>query len=284
MKVCALPAGTGGVAFYRMKQPFRDLQSKGHEIFMFDPEVHDGNRLHQEQAYADIMIYQCPWSEGILEAVKAIKKGKAFGKNTKVVVELDDNLFNVDPWNEKYNMFGVEEKNITVPKNNPETMKRFIENSKEEGWVRSVKNPDGSMSFDMWRDGYCDFNIKENLAKQNATRTLLNIVDLITVTTPELGKQMRKIAPKTKIAVLPNYVDFERWLPMEENKTDEIRIGWQGGSAHFDDLRLIIKDLEEIHEKYNSGEKKRVRFCFMGIQYTSLFGKFGDQIDVSFNG
>ena len=32
MKVCALPAGTGGVAFYRMKQPLRDLYNQGHEI------------------------------------------------------------------------------------------------------------------------------------------------------------------------------------------------------------------------------------------------------------
>jgi|ETNvirnome_2_130_1030620.scaffolds.fasta_scaffold01296_6 glycosyltransferase involved in cell wall biosynthesis len=279
MKICAIPAGTGGVSFYRIKQPFRKLQEDGHDIFIFNSDEHDGNRLHQQQAYADIIIYQCPWSEGMLQSAKLIKKGNAFGSKMKIVVELDDNLFNVDPWNEKYNMFGVEEKKITVSKNDKETQENFIKNAKNESWCRSRKNKDGSMDFDMWRDGHCNFNIKENMAKYKATSELLNIVDLITVTTSELGKQIRKIAPSTNIAVLPNYVDFDRWLPMEDNDTNEIRIGWQGGSAHFDDMRLIIKDLEKIHKKYNSGKNKKVRFCFMGIQYTSLFELFGDQVD-----
>jgi hypothetical protein len=279
MKVCAIPAGTGGVAFYRIKQPFRRAIKEGHDVFIYDYEVHDGNRLNQQQQYADIIIYQCPWSEAILQSVKMIKEGKAFGNKTKVVIELDDNLFNVDPWNEKYNMFGTQEQRITVPKDDPVTQQNFIDNSKDNEWVRTIKHKDGSMSFDMWRDGHCAFNIEENTAKYKATSELLNIVDLITVTTPELGKQIRKIAPKTNIAVLPNYIDFDRWLPMEINDTDEIRIGWQGGSAHFDDMRLIIRDLEKIHEKYNSGKKKKVRFCFMGIEYTSLFKTFGDQVD-----
>ena len=282
MKVCAIPAGTGGVAFYRMQQPLRDLQRQGHEIFIFDPVVHDGNRLYDEQKYADIIIYQCPWSEGILQAVQLIKEKEALGRNKKVVIELDDNLFNVDPWNEKYNMFGTEEIKLTVDAGQPEIQQNYIDAGKEEGgWSRHKKLKDGSMEFDMWRDGYCDFNMTANRLRFRATEELLKIADLVTVTTMELGKQLQKYSGKTRIGILPNYVDFDRWLPMEENETDEIRIGWQGGSAHFDDLRLIIKDLKAIHDKYNgvSPFYKKVRFCFMGIHYTSLFQEFGEQID-----
>lgn len=279
MKVCAIPAGTGGVSFYRIKQPLRSLQKLGHDVFIFDPEIHDGNRLHEQQKYADIIIYQCPWSQGIYETTKLIYEGKAFGNNKKVVIELDDNLFDVDPWNEKYNLFGTEEKYVTVKDDDPEVQKRFIDNSKEFDWMRNTKHKDGSITFDMWRDGHGDFSLKENRTKYLSTLKLLNIVDLITITTPELGKQFRKLAPKTKMAILPNYIDFERWLPMEKNESDEIRIGWQGGSAHFDDLRLIINDLIAIHKKYNSGEKKKVRFCFMGVQFDSLFQSFEDQTD-----
>lgn len=279
MKVCALPAGTGGVAFYRMKQPLRDLYNQGHEIFIFDPEIHDGNRLGQEQEYSDIMIFQCPWSEGILETARIIKEHKPFGKKQKVVIEMDDNLFNVDPFNEKYNMFGIEEFYIKVSADQPETQLRFIKDAEKYDWCRVLKHKNGDMQFDMWRDGYEDFNLEENARKHAATRDLLNICDLITVTTTELGKQLRKMAPKTKIVVLPNYVDFKRWLPMEKNESDEIRIIWQGGSAHFDDMRLIVQDLEKIHEKYNSGKKKRVKFCFMGIQYDALYKNFKEQVD-----
>ena len=279
MRVCAIPAGTGGVSFYRMKQPLRYLQNLGDDIFIFDPEIHDGNRLNQQQQYSDIIIYQCPWSEAILQSVELIKKGKAFGKEQKVVIEMDDNLFNVDSLNDKYNMFGIEERKITILKGHDETRDRFIEASKNNNWSRTWAMPNGDFKFDMWRDGYNDFNIQENLRKSIATKKLLNIVDLIIVTTQELGKQLRSFAPKTKIVVLPNLIDFDRWLPMERNNTDEIRIGWQGGSAHFDDLRLIIHDLIAIHKKYNSEKKKKVRFCFMGIEFKSLFENFEDQID-----
>ena len=279
MKICSLPAGTGGVAFYRMQQPLRSLQKQGHEIFIFDHTKHDGNRLYQQQKYADIMIYQCPWSQGVLEAVKHVKNSDAYGKKQKVVVEMDDNLFDVDPWNEKYNMFGMEEKMVTVPAYDKFTQKKFITAAKKHNWMRVKTNKDGSMCFDMWRDGYTEFSLEENALKHQATGELLNIVDLITVTTPELGKQLRKIAPKTKIAVLPNYIDFDRWLPMEKNDTEEIRLGWQGGSAHFDDIRLILPALEDLHKKYNSGKKKKLKFCFMGVEYSGLFDKFDNQVE-----
>lgn len=269
-----MPAGTGGVAFYRMNQPYNWLKKQGHEIFIYDSEIHDSKRMENEQRLADILVFQCPWSEGILNMVEMIKDNKSEWGKKKIVIELDDNLFDVDPWNEKYNMFGIEEKSVHVTKDDPVTQKRLENDRKKQPWIRSKKNKDGSMTFDMWRDGYDNFDIETNLRKRNATIKLLNIADLITVTTPELGKQIRKYAPKTKIAVLPNLVDPNRWLPMKKNDTDEIRIGWQGGSAHFDDLRLIMKDLQKVNEKYPN-----TRFIFMGVQFNSIFQKLGDRLE-----
>lgn len=274
MRVCCWVAGTGGVAFYRIKQPYGWLIEQGKDVFIYDPLKHDSNRLHQEQMAADVIVYQCPWSEGMLNAAKLVKQGDAFGKKKKIVVELDDNLFDVDPWNEKYNMFGCKDYCITVDATDIVTQNRFIENTKNIDWIRTFRNKDGSLTLDMWRDGYRGFDIEANQRKRKATIELLNIADLITVTTVELGNQLRKYAPKTRMAVLPNLVDPERWLPMKKNDTDEIRIGWQGGSAHFDDLRMIIADLKSIHDK-----NKNVKFVFMGVQYDSLMEEFDGAIE-----
>ena len=70
MKICVHPAGTGGVAFYRVQQPYLYLKSIGVDVYIFDKDRDDYARLHQEQMSADVIVYQCPWSEGIYEAAK----------------------------------------------------------------------------------------------------------------------------------------------------------------------------------------------------------------------
>ena len=273
MRICCVPSGTGGVAFYRVKQPYEFLRDKmGKDVYIFDSRIHDSNRLNQEMMAADIILYQCPWSEGILDAIQLIKEGKKYGRDKKVVVEFDDDLFNVSPWNEKYHMFGVEEAEIRL--DDKGSQERFLSEHDKDDWVRKRWNKDGSLTVDMWRDGHSGLNIEENLRKHKATKMIASIADLVTVTTDELAKKFRKHRPTGPLAVLPNFVDFDRWLPMKKNETDEIRIGWQGGSAHFADLHMIMDDLIKISEKY-----PKVKFCFMGIQYDSLMEKMKDKIE-----
>lgn len=272
MRVCCVPAGTGGVAFYRMLQPYGWLKKQGKDIFIFDPKIHDSKRLNDEMFTADVIVYQCPWSEGIRDAVQLIKMGKKFGKNKKVVVEFDDWFYDVSPWNEKYNMFGLTEQYITIK--DKESAQRYYEIHKNDKWRDLTWNPDGSLSMFFWKDGHTGLDLKVNLVKSLATKEVLRDADLLTVTTMELGKMYRKHREKGEIAVLPNLIDFDRWLPMKSNDTGEIRIGWQGGSAHFDDLRLIINDLIWIAKKY-----PKVKFCFLGVQYDTLFEELGEQVE-----
>lgn len=271
MRVCCIPAGTGGVAFYRIHQPYGWLKEQGHEIFIFDPMEHDSNRLLQEQMAADVIVYQCPFSTLVRDAIKTLKLGGKHGKKTKVVVEFDDDLFNVNHWNEKYSLFGTQEIKFTYC--DKQSIDNLL-NSKKEDWINPIKNEDGSVTFNVWKDGEAGFDIKRNFFNAMATQEVIAMADLVTVTTQELGKEYRKYRPKGAIAVMPNMIDFKRWLPMKENDTDEIRIGWQGGSAHFGDLLMIADDLIKISEKY-----KNVKFVFMGIQYDALMNQLGDRVE-----
>jgi len=270
MRVCVIPAGTGGVAFYRVNQPYSYLQKKGYDVFIFNQLLHDSHRLHAEQMAADIIVFQCPWSEGILNAVQLIKSGKSFGKNKKVVIEFDDNLFDVSPWNEKYNMFGIKEFKVGYyDKKTQDTILRNLSPTDK----REFKE-DGQLQIDLWQDGRAGFNISENIKKYNATAEVCRIADLLTVTTSELGSQMRKYRPEGPIAVLPNLIDFDRWLPMKENKTEFLRIGWQGGSAHFEDLHLVSDQLIRLAKKY-----PQIKYVFMGQPYPSLFEEISDRVE-----
>ena len=226
LRICAIPAGTGGVAFYRIKQPYGWLQEQGlADVFIFDNKVHDADRLRQEQMFADVIIFQCPWSEGILESIKLIRKGDKFKKRV-VVAEFDDDLFSVSPWNEKYYLFGTQP--VTITYHDKANIDRITEAIKGHPWIKTKMVGPESMEVTMWRDGHGGLDIEANLAKKKATESILKEVDLVTCTTQELGKRFRKIRKKGDIAVLPNLVDFDRWLPMKEHSSDEIRIGWQG--------------------------------------------------------
>ena len=107
-----------------------------------------------------------------------------------------------------------------------------------------------------------------------ATKWSIANCDLVTVTTPQLGKQFRKLRPKGPIAVLPNLVDFDRWLPMKKNESKEIRIGWQGGSAHYHDIHMIAKVLNRILK-----ERDNVKLVMKGSFYPSLFEDVKDKVE-----
>lgn len=260
MRVCIIPAGEGGVAFYRVVQPYsylRDVMCK--DIFIYDKKVHDMSRLYHEIEACDIMIHQMPCSEMINTSIKNLRKRFP---NKKMVAEYDDNIFGaVSPWNTKYNVFGLE--NVSVTYSKPEDIKLLKKHTKPE-WITEHKN--GSCTFKMWEDGHNDFFIENNIARLNAAKETAEICDLITTTTQELAKELRAFRTKGKIAVLPNLIDFDRYLPMKKLNDGKVRIVWQGGSAHFADICLIGPELVSFAKKH-----PEVEYVFQGVEYSAIF-------------
>ena len=114
-------------------------------------------------------------------------------------------------------------------------------------------NP-GYMSF-FPNSSYNLFNLK-----------LLNIVDGMTVSTDYLKKVYKK--ENRKRYVCPNSLDLD-WRdsvmdtkPTVKKKKDEIRIGWAGSAAHYENLKQIVNPLYEIMKRYPN----------VTFHYTGLFG------------
>jgi len=84
--------------------------------------------------------------------------------------------------------------------------------------------------------------------------------DAVIVSTPQLA---REYFPYNKqIFVLPNFLNENKWNNPQVKKNDGyIRIGWAGGNAHLDDLKMISKVIEKIVKEY----KGKVKFETMGM-------------------
>lgn len=91
----------------------------------------------------------------------------------------------------------------------------------------------------------------------------------VSVSTNQLAREYFPYNPN--IYVIPNYLDKEKWdNPIVRRNDDKIRIGWAGGNAHGDDLKMISKVLDKIVKEY----KGKVIFETMGMTRQELSGVF----------
>lgn len=73
------------------------------------------------------------------------------------------------------------------------------------------------------------------------------------------------------IYVVPNYLDKDKWdIPITKRADGKIRIGWCGGNAHADDLKMISAVIDKMVKKYDG----KVVFETMGMTEAELAGVF----------
>lgn len=89
------------------------------------------------------------------------------------------------------------------------------------------------------------------------------------VSTPQLAREYFPYHPN--IWVVPNYLDKELWMnPVTKFRDGKIRIGWAGGNAHADDLKMISGVIDKIVHEY----KGKVLFETMGMTKQELHAVF----------
>lgn len=75
---------------------------------------------------------------------------------------------------------------------------------------------------------------------QQRLETFVSESDAVSTTTPELAEILSKF--NKNISVVPNFLDFRLWQTVDLEEQKEVRIIWQGGPTHYDDL-IILKDV-----------------------------------------
>lgn len=241
MRILGVERDSTACNFYRIICPLYKLLEHGMANILTLPEGPElgTDFATQKVIESDIILVHRPASE---DWFKFIKVCREFGKI--IVVDYDDDPFNCSPMNPYYQFIGTEEVEFVWPNGKKEML-----------WS---KNPN--------EHGGRYINIEQNIRRRDLFRACFRSADMVSVTTEVLRDKLSKINPNT--VVLPNLIDFEQY-PEVTHVKKEIRIGWQGGASHYEDLYMVHDAVKKILKKHNN-----VKFIFWGD--TRMYGLFRD--------
>jgi len=215
MKILGIERDQTACNMYRILQPLYKLHELGlaDVMTMYEKDFANLDASMDKIMPSDIIVFQRPADENWLKLIKAVQKA---GKT--VVCDYDDDPFTTSPLSPAYRFLGVEEAVMQWP---------------------------GGEVDELWKDGEDGFNIEANIKHRDLFRFNFKKADLITSTTNILADTFSKINKNS--IVLPNLVDFDMY-PKYDMVKKNVRIGWQGGSSHYEDLFMLMKPMKEVLE------------------------------------
>jgi len=247
LKVTYFQNGDGGCDYYRAISPMETAKAyqalNVNKIFSetLVGFYYQNKPKFEEMMKHDIFLLQRMGNAGMPGILRQC------GFKGKLVMDFDDNVFDVSPMSNHYVDHGVKDV--------------------------CFKFPDGTEHW-AWRDGVNKFDIKRNQKTLDGIKQNLAAVDMITTTNEILADVFREYNPNVR--VLPNCVDLNIWKPSIsfKDRGDKIRMLWAGGQSHWEDLITIRDPLREILSKY-----KNLTFVVMGWCAPGLKEEFGDRIE-----
>lgn len=164
----------------------------------------------------------------------------------KMIVDYDDDPFNVSPFNPAYEKRGLAE-------------------------VKFYQD-DGSLLGE-WKDGVDGFIMEENRKRLQTFCRALHQADMVTTTTSVLKDSFSRYSYRVK--QIRNMVDLNVWKPLSLVKDEWTRIVYQGGWSHYSDFLEVKEALIEIFKAY-----PKVKLVVMGQWYPGILKGYEDRIEV----
>lgn len=199
---------------------------------------------------ADIAFLYQPISEmtvSQLRHIRSIIPSKVNGDwkhAPAIVIDSDDNLFNVTPFNMAFRTLGYQD-----------------EDGKQIPSGSVIGTYHGADKKILWHDGPCapekcnncgkGIDLAQNRRNLESYRTIVDEADAFTCTTPHVLEAMRKEIDPPRGQVFPNTVRFDHYpqLDLAEDPS-KIKVFWQGGGAHWEDFYPLKDAMAEITHKY----------------------------------
>lgn len=240
MRILGIERDKFATNFYRVLQPLNKIDE--HELA--DVAIITESELGTDKAvssalWADVIMFQRPATEAWFNFIKTCRKhGKI------VVSDYDDDPFNTSPLNPFYQYIGTEEVTWKWPDGTTEML-----------WSEDMVSVTGKKMF----------SIEANINHRDMFRLNFKKSDLVTTTTENLRQEFLKINPN--VAVLPNLIAPEFYPHKVELVKRGVRMGWQGGASHYEDLYFLKPIVKELLEK-NPG----LTFVYFGdLRFKGLF-------------
>jgi glycosyltransferase involved in cell wall biosynthesis len=202
-KIFTMTATPGGCWYYRVKKPYEELNA----VFL-KPSDFESGWLPEELKKRPVIICRTNHAKAILNTIDRYFPG------CKVILDLDDDVFNVSPYNDNYEFYGTKE----------------------------VKHGDKWL----WKDGQT-IKIAANQLEMDYIRKLIARADALTVSTPRLAKRFNH----PNIYINYNAIDLKEWRKVKlQRAKKEFRLGWSGSPSHYIDWADIQGQLAELMKRY----------------------------------
>ena len=240
LKIMAIERDKTACNYYRLLVPLHTMDEQGlAEVHFIEEKDLLQDRARDMALWADIIVFQRPATEAWFNFIKTCRK---YGK--VVISDYDDDPFNTSPLNPYYQYIGTEP-----------VLWKWADGTDEWLWSEDMVSASGKKIF----------NIEANINHRDMFRLNFKKSDLVTCTTNLLRNEFLKINPN--VAVLPNCIDPDFFPKNVEMVKKNIRIGWQGGCSHYEDLYMMRPSIVEILNK-----NKNVTFVYFGdMRFQGLF-------------
>lgn len=233
MKIFYWLADRSGCGFYRCILPGTALANRGHAVWLDEALP---SEIKSGEIPVDVIVGQRVCEPSPSAAWQELARaGRA-----KLVFELDDDLFSVDP-------------------------------SNRQAWAFFEKGTARHDEYDLMTGGrkttaYFDDNRRARLIEN------IQVADAVTVSTETLADVVSQWNPN--VHVLPNQIPG--WLLDHERVQDDrlITVGWRGGPSHARDFGELAAPLRRFLN--NPANRDRVEFHSLGADQTGrVAGRFG---------
>jgi hypothetical protein len=242
-------------SYYRLEVPIRTAHDIGLDIRAV-VDTNEANVTSQDRVRAfceaDLVILYQPIGEGTLQNIRGVqsfipsKRDGDWKWPPSVVVETDDNIFNVSPLNHAYQNLGTRDMS---GKELPDGHQ-----------IGVVQNGERRV---LWKDGDRGFSLARNRQTLAGYRKILEMADAISCSTPAVAESVRREVNPNRLQVWPNLVRFSDYEQVDlAEDPRQLKILWQGGVAHYEDWFPLREALGHITNKY-----PQVHWVIWGAQY-----------------
>lgn len=250
-----IPRNFSASFYYRIQVPIMTANELGMTVRAridtndagIDPETRvrtfcEADIVHLYQPVGDATYHNARIARSFLPS----KKDDGWKWPPSLIVDSDDNIFNVNPYNSAYRALGIRD---------------------HEGRDLPIGHTIGAMENGerriLWKDGENGFDIARNRQTVQTYRNLIELADAVTCSTPHVAECVKNDATTRRVRVFPNLVRFNDYEQLDlPEPAKRLNILWQGGSSHYEDWYPLRAVLGRITRRY-----KHVHWIIWGQLY-----------------